>query len=445
MEPDPTLPIIEQEERRRLFWSIYLLDRFVSCSKQRPPVILDPDCQVQLPCDELDFRQGIACKTNTLTNLGTGAGDGPSTYRPGQFALLVLMVCVLGRCARYILDNRHSTGERAPFHPQSDYVTMSSVLLYYESFIDSGSEMQEIIRVSMLKPDGSVDQQLAGHMVLVRVLFHLCSCLLNHPFLLRERVIATQAKTPTPWLARSLETGLEHAGRLTKAYRDAKNAGCKVSGSFYGYCLLIAGTIHALYTHCPNPEVQQEAMENLVAEIGYLDEIARFWKNSTLIATGLRAFWAHSAKFSDLLNPQPLPYPYSGSDLHILWTSVDYGLMSGPDRALSQNALAENSSPPAWGLSPWKDENEFDGSMAAPDYGLLLNNFENGCNTTNETSNRASAHQTSVNSAPFFLLNDGILDQPRPDTDFAVTNSNLFNANNDQPFRTGLTRTHSIT
>ena len=285
MEPAPDLPAVEQEERRRIFWSTYLLDRFVSCSKQRPPAILDTDCQVQLPCDELDFRQGVRSKTDTLTNLGTGVGGGRGSYVPGQFALLVLMACTLGRCARYMLDSRQSTDELPPFSPQSNYVTISSVLLYYESFIENGSSLDHTVRLDMLKGDGVIDQQMVGHMILARVLFHLCHCLLNHPFLLRQRVDAAPAKTPTIWLARSLDTGVQHAGLLTAVFRDAKNIGCTVTTSFYGYSLLIAGTIHALSTHSHDKEIQQESMEYLISDIGYLDEIARYWKNTNLIVS----------------------------------------------------------------------------------------------------------------------------------------------------------------
>lgn len=65
-EPKATLPAIEQEERRRAFWSIFLLDRLVSCGQGRPPAISDEDCLVQLPCDQRTFRNGLLKETVTL-------------------------------------------------------------------------------------------------------------------------------------------------------------------------------------------------------------------------------------------------------------------------------------------------------------------------------------------------------------------------------------------
>ncbi|KIW81121.1 hypothetical protein Z517_04144 [Fonsecaea pedrosoi CBS 271.37] len=446
MDPATSLPETVREERRRLFWSIYLLDRFVSCSKQRPPAILDSDCQVQLPCDELDFRQGIAQKTETLTNLGTGASSGHPAYRPGQFALLVLMACVLGRCARYMLDNRDFAEERAPFNPQSDYVTISSILLYYESFIDSGRAVEEIVRLGMLKQDGVVDQQMVGHMILARVLFHLCHCLLNHPFLLRQRVNATQEKTPTTWLARSLEVGLEHAGRLTRVFRDAKDTGCTVATSFYGYCLLVAGTIHALYTHSQDPELQQESMGYLISDIAYLDDIARYWKNTKLIASGLRTFWGHSARFSSLLDPKPSPSTFSILDLEILWTSVDYGIMSDPDKSLSQSVCASDASPLGWGMSPWKDDNDLVDHISDADDNPFLHSLA----IVNSPLDHATGtrtpgqHRMSLSSIQPFLQLNSVFGTPNFGLESPKVNEPSINIESDHALAFGLTRARSL-
>jgi len=288
VEHDSVLSPIEQEERRRLFWSIYILDRFVSCSKLRPPIILDADCQIQLPCEETDFREGRLQKTDILINVTTGKEQ--STYIPGYFALVVLMACALSRCSRYMLDNRHSSNDVAPWDPKSEYVAIASVLLYYESVSEIGDSLGDVVQQESLKLDGKIDQQKAGHMIFSKVLFHLNHCLLNHPFLLRQRIEATKAKVPTTWLVRALKSGLEHARSLSSIFRDAKNAGCIVSTSFYGYCLLIAGTVHALYTHSDDSNIQRESLEYLVSDLTYLDEVSKYWKNTALI---VRSF-AHS-------------------------------------------------------------------------------------------------------------------------------------------------------
>lgn len=48
-EPDPALPMWLQVEHRWTFWSVYLLDRLVSCTPQHKLAIQDTDCTLDLP------------------------------------------------------------------------------------------------------------------------------------------------------------------------------------------------------------------------------------------------------------------------------------------------------------------------------------------------------------------------------------------------------------
>lgn len=42
-EPDASSNMndVEREEHRRVFWSVYLLDKLVSCGRARPPAVLN--------------------------------------------------------------------------------------------------------------------------------------------------------------------------------------------------------------------------------------------------------------------------------------------------------------------------------------------------------------------------------------------------------------------
>lgn len=56
--PDKDISPIQQQERRRVLWSFYLCDKLISRDWERPAVILDDQCSVQLPNDENEFRNG---------------------------------------------------------------------------------------------------------------------------------------------------------------------------------------------------------------------------------------------------------------------------------------------------------------------------------------------------------------------------------------------------
>ena len=46
VEPDSDLPLIQQEERRRVFWSFYLCDKLISCGRERPAALADDQCKL---------------------------------------------------------------------------------------------------------------------------------------------------------------------------------------------------------------------------------------------------------------------------------------------------------------------------------------------------------------------------------------------------------------
>ncbi|CDH56810.1 zinc finger transcription factor 1 [Lichtheimia corymbifera JMRC:FSU:9682] len=50
--PLSTAQWMQHEVQRQLFWSIFAVDRFLSASTGRPPILQEEDCEILLPCDE---------------------------------------------------------------------------------------------------------------------------------------------------------------------------------------------------------------------------------------------------------------------------------------------------------------------------------------------------------------------------------------------------------
>ncbi|RAK81319.1 Zn(II)2Cys6 transcription factor [Aspergillus fijiensis CBS 313.89] len=237
-EPDAWIPAAEQEERRRAFWSVYLLDKLISCGRSRPLVILDQDCQVQLPCDEVTLRLGEIKKTytlNQLLNWNTEIAESPS-----PFALVILLASIFGRCTRYVYANRH-TDEIPPWDTESEYTAINSSLLLFESYAKSGDASVVDMARQSAKATGTPNHQELGHQTFAHTLFHLCHCLLNHPFVLDLRLQPFGSKAPHSFVTRALQNGIDHATQLVRLLRDVSEAGGLVESSFYAYSVAIAG------------------------------------------------------------------------------------------------------------------------------------------------------------------------------------------------------------
>lgn len=62
--------LVEQEVRRRTFWSCFIMDRYLSSGKYRPQMIEVKDLRVQLPSSDKAFLFGERVRTTLLGQIG---------------------------------------------------------------------------------------------------------------------------------------------------------------------------------------------------------------------------------------------------------------------------------------------------------------------------------------------------------------------------------------
>jgi hypothetical protein len=57
---------IDREIHRRTFWSCFILDRYLSCGKDRPQLLAKRECNIPLPCSDKAFSRGQKVRTRHL-------------------------------------------------------------------------------------------------------------------------------------------------------------------------------------------------------------------------------------------------------------------------------------------------------------------------------------------------------------------------------------------
>ncbi|KAJ6184820.1 hypothetical protein N7519_006121 [Penicillium mononematosum] len=349
VEPDEWLPNVEQEERRRAFWSAYLIDKLISCGRSRPLVILDEDCNVQLPCDEQTFRNGGWKKTNTIGQLLNWNSE--VTESPSPFALVMLMASILGRCTRYVHQNRRAD-EIPPWDPKSEFSAINSSLLLLESYSKVGNRPMSEILQNESQANNTFDIQEVGHLIFAHTIFHLCHCLLNHPFLVRLRLKVFGSKAPASFSARSLRIGCDHARKLVDVLRNASENGHHVESSFYAYCIAVAGGVNSLASHFEHQQAEcsQSDISYYFNEcLGALNRLGKLWVHAGNMAVRLQEFHNMSHQFASLLDPTCLMEdldPVSQEVLCNLLHAMDgkqlspwNGVVSGTTAAILANTL----------------------------------------------------------------------------------------------------------
>ena len=276
-EPNSDLPVWQQEEHRRIFWSVYLLDKLVSCCRNRPPTILDVDCTVRLPSSEENFRAQMSEETPALEVLEK-LPDISDCQDLDHFALLTLAASILGRVVRYSLQQTSSLG-LPPWDSRSDYAKIMSILLSFESLLATEDGMySSTIRSTLTTPSG-VDVQRAGHYIWSRGVYQLCCCLLNHPLLLRRYLKPYQRTYPHSFLREALRRCQDCASQLTMILSTVQETGCCAYGSFLGYFAVVAGTVHQLYIHSRNDFEKALALSSKDTCLQFLENKPLRWEH----------------------------------------------------------------------------------------------------------------------------------------------------------------------
>ncbi|KAL3440365.1 hypothetical protein BJX65DRAFT_290640 [Aspergillus insuetus] len=356
-EPSIWLPPVEQEERRRTFWSIYLLDKLISCGRNRPLMMHDRDCHVLLPCRE-DTLQEPPTKWQTslheLLDWNSQLNDEPS-----PFAMTILMASIVGRCTRYLCSGKDET---APWDMKSEYSGINALLLLLESHVKTdvtallrdmagGAQRDEhILRMQQ-------QQQTLNQQIFAQTLFHLCHCLLNHPFFLHNCFSPFRSKVPRSFATRAVQTGVDHATLLVQLLQSASDVGVRTESSFYTYSIAVAGGILSLASNAENSPLncpRSDMLNYFKRAVGMLDQLARIWPNAANMATRLRDFHARSQYFSGLLNPVDSTSELDPTSVEILWSILEYAVLgAAPSTHSPGNSLDMLSflSPTQWELS----------------------------------------------------------------------------------------------
>jgi hypothetical protein len=272
-EPNNTFSAIEQEEHRRTFWSIYLLDRLVSCGRARPPYFSNKYCQLRLPCDELVFRNGAPNNMPKLDDIGLGTSM--TIDHNAHFALVILISSILCRCVQYSIHENSLEGCGPPWNPTSEYAAIYSTLLDFETQYEVEKSLTEALGGKDFDTDNSLDQQWVGQLIFTRVVFHLCYCLLNHPFLMRQRL--KHGRKNSVFLLSSGNLAKEHALALSKVMHESMNMKFHVSSSFYGYSIILSGGILALHANSNTETLHRECEEYYQFDLSFLDALAQHW------------------------------------------------------------------------------------------------------------------------------------------------------------------------
>ncbi|KAL4919283.1 fungal-specific transcription factor domain-containing protein [Aspergillus aurantiobrunneus] len=320
VEPPSFLPFDEQEEMRRVFWLCYSLTRLVVCAKLPSLAFQDDECTLQLPCDEETFRAGEWACTQALNDLLTWDFQGDKGLNAPSLA--VLMVSVLGRCRQYVHWGGHQS-HMAPWDSNSEFSELTSLLLRMEAYFQtSNSSVATTLRNSV-----ATSRANAGFDIWSRIIFHLCHCLINHPFVALQHSRPFSSRLASIKFAmRLLDTATSHARQLLDLVGLVCEAGGLSSEShLYPYWVVVAGGILSLVSHCKRSNTDAEASQYFNRSLLLLKQLDSTWFYSANMALNLHDFHVnHARTFAAFLDPTCSSEDIDPVAEQVVWTVLDH-------------------------------------------------------------------------------------------------------------------------
>ncbi|KAF4963728.1 hypothetical protein FSARC_8276 [Fusarium sarcochroum] len=334
LEPEVSMPIFEREERKRTFWSLYLQDKLISLSRGRFCVIRDEDCKLSLPCSEHAFKEGKLEQTPVLEDMTGDCMEQDAADSCCPLALIAIMASTLGRVSHYVLHETKNPQIGLPWSSATPYASLSAALLQAEHYFGINEDPTVVLKQRCVI-DGVVDSHLAGSFIYAKAIFHLSHCLLHHPFLIQQRLQSFKQKAPLIFMKAAWEKCRTHAKSITDL-RSLNNHNVLLLTSLYGYCAMVAGTIHALAMNDDRVSIREESQKSYCAALESLRDLSSYWGHAALMVKRLERF--HNVD-------------HSPADVKALWQSVDYTSLSTPTRPGSPSTGGENASKSGFGSS----------------------------------------------------------------------------------------------
>ncbi|OTA98742.1 hypothetical protein M426DRAFT_102908 [Hypoxylon sp. CI-4A] len=290
---------VEREIRRRLFWSCYLLDRFMACGSKRPCLIGDKTILLRLPC----WSSGPSALTiegeffQNESNLQHMQGTGRKFQ--GSTGMLIDITRILGITNRYLAAGGVKGDSHFPWHALSELSKIRQDLDIWASGTD---DVFSSVDTLFGQPDSTV-------LVLSKLIYHLIHCLIYRPFLPIDLAELAGTGQHQSWQIEATNICFLHANAIAELVELGKQMASIEWPAFVGYCICTAGTVHIHGAHYnkngagQNMGVLSSSSEFLSRELQQLRELSFMWTSVQLQCDTLQnVYSAHAELVKGLAN-----------------------------------------------------------------------------------------------------------------------------------------------
>ncbi|XHG00564.1 hypothetical protein AWENTII_004000 [Aspergillus wentii] len=264
------LPASEREMRRRLFWSAYLMDRFITCGSRRPCLISDHSIVLRLPSWS-PHAAGLNVEGEVFNTVGPNIQYSSDSRRKGQgaAALLIDITRILGITNRYLAAGGVKGDSHFPWHSLSN---LSKIRQELDIWAAGTQDVFASIEALFGHPESTT-------LLLSKLIYHLVHCLLYRPFLPIDLVELRGTGQHQSWQIEATNLCFAHSNAIAELVELGRSSPLIECPAFIGYCVCTAGTVHVHGVHYNGREgeVFASSAEFLTREMHQLTWLRSYW------------------------------------------------------------------------------------------------------------------------------------------------------------------------
>jgi hypothetical protein len=270
------------ESRRRLFWSLHLLQQMYG-HQRLATNILEDISRPQYVETSSKLHQTLSGQPPALPREGgLVSGEAAPVNRQksgGIWAHMIQLSTLWGEVRTYVSHSAQQTDSAPPpWSISSGYTAICAHLMDLETRLPAHH------RFDMARfPDQPNDQlqenrEYWSPWIYLQFTYHSIHNMLNHPFLYSSRPgQSAQLSVPNTFWKASSELAFTHSTWIVRLIDMVTTKGYRVSDPFIGHCAAIAATIHIYFCRARDKTTREAATGRLSRCIAFLAELAPLW------------------------------------------------------------------------------------------------------------------------------------------------------------------------
>ncbi|KAE8140200.1 hypothetical protein BDV38DRAFT_280193 [Aspergillus pseudotamarii] len=327
----------EAEERRRITWAFFMLDRSYNASRDYSLCLADKHFTILFPAPNtpasLSGEESLARGT-----LHDGPGKQGEKLDHGILGCLLRLYSLWGKTTDYVFEP-FDKDALPPWRSGSALAGLESDWMQFETHFADTHRYRSVDFRRRAREEPHCRSYLCTWLC-VQFLFHSVQCLLHHPFVNMVKLRHIDGNIPATFLQKSYESSLIHSRWIARFIREMDEVDIRLYDPFIGYLCAIAATIQLENTASKNPHIAQLGNSDFRTLVDYMTDLSTHWENMGVLVNRVNKLAARQKNYKSLYYSQDT---FSG-ELTRMPTPSTIPRMSEADEALMWNILDFSSS-----------------------------------------------------------------------------------------------------